>query len=174
MLPLLWGEGSPSYEGSTFSAAKLTCYPRPIQERIPILIGGSGEKTTLRLVARYADGCNLFGRPEVIRHKVEILRRHCSDLGRDPEQIEVTHLVDLMTAPDRQALRARVDRLRGRNVPAEVFVARHNAGTVDDQLAHIGAYRDAGASHSMVVLPDVHLDGSIETFGPIIANLAGT
>ena len=84
------------------------------------------------------------------------------------------HLVDLMTAPDRQALRARVDRLRGRNVPAEVFIARHNAGTVDDQLAHIAAYHDAGASHSMVVLPDVHLDGSIETFGPIIANLAGT
>jgi F420-dependent oxidoreductase-like protein len=174
MLPLLWGKGSPSYQGSTFSAAKLTCYPRPIQERIPILIGGSGEKVTLRLVARYADACNLFGRPEVIRHKVEILRRHCSDLGRDPEQIEVTHLVDLMTASDRQALRARVDRLRGRNVPAEVFVARHNAGTVDDQLAHIGAYRDAGASHSMVVLPDVHLDGSIESFAQVIANLAGT
>ena len=64
MLPLLWGKGSPSFEGSTFSAANLTCYPRPIQERIPILIGGSGEKTTLRLVARYADACNLFGRPE--------------------------------------------------------------------------------------------------------------
>ncbi|HSK06538.1 MAG TPA: TIGR03560 family F420-dependent LLM class oxidoreductase [Acidimicrobiia bacterium] len=174
MLPLLWGKGSPSFEGSTFSAAKLTCYPRPLQERIPILIGGSGEKTTLRLVARYADACNLFGRPDVIRHKVEILRRHCSDLGREPGQIEVSHLVDLMTAPDRQALRARVDLLRGRNAPAELFMARHNAGTVDDQQAHIAAYHDAGASHSMIVLPDVHLDGSIETFAQVIAKLAGT
>lgn len=174
MLPLLWGKGSPSFEGSTFSAAKLTCYPRPLQERIPILVGGSGEKVTLRLVARYADACNLFGRPEVVRHKVEALHRHCSELGRDPGQIEVTHLVDLMTAPDRGALRARVERLRGRNVPAEVFIARHNAGTVDDQLAHISAYRAAGATHSMVVLPDVHLDGSIETFAEVIAKLAGT
>jgi F420-dependent oxidoreductase-like protein len=174
MLPLLWGKGSPSFQGSTFSASQLICYPRPVQDRIPVLIGGSGERKTLRLVARYADACNLFGRPDVVRRKVEVLRGHCAEVGRDPGQIEVTHLVDLMTAMDRKTLRERVDRLRGRNVSADAFVARHNAGIVADQLSHIAAYREAGADHSMVVMPDVHLEGSIETFAEVIANLTRT
>jgi F420-dependent oxidoreductase-like protein len=172
MLPLLWGKGSPSFEGVTFSAPELACYPRPIQERIPILVGGSGEKRTLRLVARYADACNLFGKPDVIRRKVEVLRRHCSDLDRDPDEIEVTHLVDVMVAPDRTALRERVERLRGRNTTVESFMTRHNAGTIEDHLDLLAAYRQAGASHSMVVLPDAHMEGSIETFGLVIAAMA--
>jgi F420-dependent oxidoreductase-like protein len=169
MLPLLWGKGSPSFEGAAFSAPELACYPRPIQERIPILVGGSGERRTLLLVARYADACNLFGKPEVIRHKVEVLQRHCSDVDRDPDEIEVTHLLDMMVAPDRKALRDSVERLRGRNTTVEAFMARHNAGTIDDQLDLVAAYREAGASHTMVSLPDAHLEGSIETFGRVIA-----
>jgi F420-dependent oxidoreductase-like protein len=168
MLPLLWGKGSPSFEGATFSAPELVCYPRPVQEHIPILIGGSGEKRTLLLAARYADACNLFGKPDVIQRKVEVLRKHCSEIERDPDEVEVTHLVDAMVASDRKALRERVDRLRGRNTTVEQFMARHNAGLVEDQLEHFAAYHQAGASHSMVVLPDAHLEGSIETFGLVI------
>ncbi len=169
MLPLLWGKGSPSFSGTTFSAPELICYPRPIQEHIPILIGGSGEQRTLRLVARYADACNLFGRPDVIRHKVEVLHRHCAEFERDPDEVEVTHLVDVMTAPDRKTLREQVDRLRGRNTTAEAFMSRHNAGIVEDQVVHMEAFHDAGATRSMVVMPDVHLDGSVEAFGEVIA-----
>jgi len=172
MLPLLWGKGSPPFSGTTFSAPDLVCYPRPIQDRIPILIGGSGEKRTLPLVARYADACNLFGRPDVIRGKVEVLAGHCAEIDRDPDEIEVTHLVNVLTAPDRKSLRARVDQLRGRNIPADTYVARHNAGTVEDQLDHIGAYHRAGARHSMVVMPDVHLEGSIENFAEVIGGLS--
>lgn len=174
MLPLLWGKGSPSFEGVTFSAPELTCYPRPIREHIPILIGGSGERRTLRLVARYADACNLFGRPDVIRRKVEVLHGHCSEIDRDPDEIEVTHLVDVMVAPDREALRERVERLRGRSTTAEAFMARNNVGVVEDQLEHFAAYHQAGANHSMVVLPDAHLEGSIETFGLVIGAMAHT
>jgi F420-dependent oxidoreductase-like protein len=169
MLPLLWGKGSPSFQGVTFSAPELACYPRPIQERIPILLGGSGERRTLQLVARYADACNLFGKPEVVRHKVEVLRRHCSDVDRDPDEIEVTHLLDVMVAPDRKTLRDSVELLRGRNTTVEAFMARHNAGTVEDLLDLVAAFREAGAGHTMVSLPDVHLEGSIETFGRVIA-----
>ena len=57
------------------------CYPRPLQAHVPILVGGSGERRTLRLVARYADACNLFGELPTIRHKVGVLRRHCEELG---------------------------------------------------------------------------------------------
>lgn len=92
LLPLMWGKGNPSFEGRVVGAPDTTCYPRPLQERIPILIGGSGERKTLRLVAQYADACNLFGDPKMVRRKVEVLHAHCADLGRDPASIEVTHL----------------------------------------------------------------------------------
>ena len=64
LLPLMWGPGSPRFEGRTTVVAEATCYPRPLQERIPLLVGGSGERRTLRLVARHADACNLFGDPD--------------------------------------------------------------------------------------------------------------
>ena len=69
------------------------CYPRPLQERIPLLVGGSGERTTLRLAARYADACNLFAfAPEMVAQKLDVLDRHCETEGRDPAAIERTIL----------------------------------------------------------------------------------
>ena len=66
--------------------------PRPVQQpRVPVLIGGSGERKTLRLVAQYADACNLFGEsPQVVGHKLDVLRRHCDDAERDYDAIEKT------------------------------------------------------------------------------------
>ena len=84
LLPLLWGKGSPRFEGRTVTVPEAICYPRPLQEHIPILVGGSGERRTLRLVARYADACNLFGDAATVRHKVDVLHRHCADVDRDP------------------------------------------------------------------------------------------
>ncbi|MCI0543751.1 MAG: TIGR03560 family F420-dependent LLM class oxidoreductase [Actinobacteria bacterium] len=171
MLPLLWGKGSPRFEGRTFSAAELVCYPRPVQKRIPILVGGSGERRTLRLVAGYADACNLFGTPEVVEAKVDVLRRHCSDLGRDPGDIEVTHLLTVLNAGDRRQLIDKVDRLRGRNVTPESYARRVNAGTVADHVSLFARYRHAGAGHSIVSLPDVSEEGSIESFAEVIERM---
>jgi F420-dependent oxidoreductase-like protein len=92
LLPLMWGPGSPRFEGKTVVVEEATCYPRPLQERVPLLVGGSGEKRTLRLVARYADACNLFGDAERVRHKLEVLRSWCEAEGRDPASVEATHL----------------------------------------------------------------------------------
>ena len=170
MLPLLWGKGTPSFEGKTFSAKELICYPRPIQDRIPIMVGGSGEKKTLRLVAKYADACNLFGDSETVRHKVEVLRQHCAELNRDPDEITVTHLLTTLAAGDTKSLRERIEQLRGRNTSAEQYADRSNAGTVEDLIGLFSAYSAAGAGHSIIALPDVALEGSIETFGEIIAS----
>lgn len=169
MLPLLWGKGSPSFEGKEFTASELTCYPRPIQEKIPILIGGSGEKRTLRLVARYGDAANLFGKPPVIRHKVEVLREHCSDIERDPEEVEVGHLMTAMVAPDGDALRHHIGRLRARNQSTEQYAASNNAGLAEDLVDLFAAYHQAGAKHSIVALPNVHLETSLEAFGDVIS-----
>jgi F420-dependent oxidoreductase-like protein len=98
LLPLMWGPGAPRFEGRTITVPEAVCYPRPLQERIPILVGGGGERRTLRLVARAADACNLFGGPDDVRRKLAVLHSHCAAEGRDPAAITVTHLSSPGTA----------------------------------------------------------------------------
>jgi len=90
----MWSEDDGPYEGRHYRLAETICSPRPIQQPRPrILVGGSGEKKTLRLVARYADACNLFAsEPDVVAHKLEVLAAHCADAQRDPGEIEKTIL----------------------------------------------------------------------------------
>lgn len=174
MLPLLWGKGTPEFRGHHIESDELICYPRPIQDPIPILVGGGGEKKTLRLVAGYADACNLFGDPDRIRHKIEVLQRHCLDLDRDPAEIEVTHLTNAMAAGDRKSLRERVEALRDRNTTPESYMKRHNAGIVEDLEELFTRYAEAGAGHSIVAIPDVSRAGSVEEFGQVIARFDPT
>lgn len=80
------------YDGTHYQLAQTLCSPQPLT-RPEILIGGSGERKTLRLVAQYGDACNLFtSTPEEVAHKLDVLHRHCADLGRDPAEIRVTML----------------------------------------------------------------------------------
>ena len=87
---LLDGESVTSPEGGHYAMRNLRQEPLPLQPHLPIMIGGSGERKTLRTVARYADMWNAMGRPEVLAHKVEVLKAHCAEVGRDPAQIEFT------------------------------------------------------------------------------------
>src|SRR5262249_30748776 len=81
LLPLMWGKGAPAFKGRTIDVPEALSYPRPVQEHIPILVGGSGERKTLRLVAQYADACNLFGDAKTITRKLAVLRDHCAVVG---------------------------------------------------------------------------------------------
>ncbi|MEA2410927.1 MAG: hypothetical protein QOC77_1488 [Thermoleophilaceae bacterium] len=151
LLPLMWGPGSPRFEGRTLTVEEATCYPRPLQERIPILVGGSGEKRTLKLVARHADACNLFGDVDVVRHKLAVLREHCAAQGRDPDAITVTHL-----APARVVSSAGEREGQG-------------AATVEE---HVGRYRElaeAGVQTAIVALSDAHGAESVSAFADVIA-----
>jgi F420-dependent oxidoreductase-like protein len=150
LLPLLWGKGSPPFEGRTTTVPEAICYPRPLQERVPILVGGSGEQRTLRLVARYADACNLFGDAATVRHKVEVLHRHCADLDRDPAEVTVSHLTQA------HVIEAGDDR------PTAA------AGTVDEQVGRFRDYAEAGVQTAIVSLDDVAA-GGIARFAPVIA-----
>ncbi|MDQ2933621.1 MAG: LLM class flavin-dependent oxidoreductase [Chloroflexota bacterium] len=87
---LLDGGRVTSPPGGHYAFDDLVVLPRPVQPRVPIMIGGSGERKTLGTVAKYADMWNANGTVEVLRHKEEVLRRHCEEVGRDPAQIERT------------------------------------------------------------------------------------
>lgn len=85
---LLDGKAVTSTESDHYRFQDLRHAPLPVQSKLPIMIGGAGEKKTLRTVARYADMWNTSASPEVIAHKVDVLRRHCDEVGRDPAEIE--------------------------------------------------------------------------------------
>ncbi|MEP7159257.1 MAG: LLM class flavin-dependent oxidoreductase [Chloroflexota bacterium] len=87
---VLGGGSATSPEGGRYSLKNLRQEPLPLQKRLPIMIGGSGEKKTLRTVAKYADMWNAMGKPEKLAHKVEVLREHCDAVGRDVNEIEFT------------------------------------------------------------------------------------
>lgn len=88
----MWSDDDGPYKGKHYELGETMCSPRPVQQPRPtLMIGGGGEKKTLRLVARYADACNLFGsEADVITHKLDVLKGHCEAEGRDYEEIEKT------------------------------------------------------------------------------------
>ncbi len=170
-LPLLWGKGSPRFEGATVELGEALCYPRPIQEHIPMIVGGSGERRTLRLVAQFADGCNLFGDPEVVARKVAVLGRHCDSFGRDPTEIDVSHLSTILIGRDHDAVAAAIERLRPKRMGAERFARDTNAGTVADHYERAMRLVEAGVNTLIVRLVDVADPGAIETLGDLISRL---
>jgi F420-dependent oxidoreductase-like protein len=109
----MWSGGSGTHErfdGTHVTATHLINSPQSLSRpRVPILVGGGGERKTLRLVAQYADACNLFGRdPAVVRHKLAVLREHCEALGRNYDEIERTVLVS--TDPSAESAQELVER----------------------------------------------------------------
>ena len=151
LFPLLWGPGAPRFAGRTVTVPEAVCYPRPIQERIPIIVGGSGEQRTLRLVARHADGCNLFGDPAVIAHKVAVLHRHCEAEGRDPAEITVTQLSE-----------AAVIDPGGDRYDAV-------AGTAEEQIGRYRELADAGVEEVFLALHEDGTGEQIERFAEVTA-----
>jgi len=88
----MWSDDDGPFRGKHYRLAETLCSPRPLR-RLPVLIGGQGERKTLRLVARYGDACNLFATsPDLVRGKLEVLRRHCDDVGRPYDEIRKTVL----------------------------------------------------------------------------------
>ena len=153
LLPVMWGPGAPAFHGKVVSVPEAICYPRPLQDHIPILVGGSGERKTLRLVARYADACNFFGGVATVRHKLGVLHAHCADVGRDPADVRVTHLgavrvVDEGADPGPQ--------------PPLTLV-----GTVEDHIGRFRELAEAGVQTAIVRLADLDVS-SVERFAPVI------
>ncbi len=87
----MWSDDDGPFKGKHYTLSETICNPPPAQRpRPPIMIGGGGERKTLRLVAKYADACNVAGNAQEISHKFDVLKRHCDDVGRDYDEIERT------------------------------------------------------------------------------------
>jgi F420-dependent oxidoreductase-like protein len=155
LLPLMWGPGSPRFAGRTLTVEEALCYPRPLQERIPILVGGSGEKRTLRLVARHADACNLFGDPATVRGKLEVLRAHCAAEDRDPAEIHVTHLAPARVIAEGEAREGQ------------------GAATAEEHVGRCRELAEAGVQTEIVGLSDSAGAESVARFAPVIAAFPG-
>jgi alkanesulfonate monooxygenase SsuD/methylene tetrahydromethanopterin reductase-like flavin-dependent oxidoreductase (luciferase family) len=127
-----------AFDGRHYHATRLLNSPQALSKPHPrILIGGGGEQKTLRLVAQYADACNIFGGPDQLTHKFAVLRERCAEVGRPFEEIERTNLqsVDLRS-----------------ETPAQIV----------DRFATLA---EVGVQHVILNMAGVSDPGNIETFG---------
>lgn len=132
-----------SLESPNYRIVDAPCDPKPVQPKLPLLVGGKGERRTLRIAARFADEWNSWTTPEEFRHKIEVLERHCAELGRDPASIHrsTQGLVFLSTDTAWLARHRSADPGRPRllGTPAEV-------------VEQVARYRDAGVDE--LIVPD--------------------
>lgn len=107
----MWSDGPVTYAGHHYSLEDADSLPKPSSGRPPIVIGGTGERKTLRLVAQYADewNCDGYLTAERYAHKVQVLEQHCEAVGRDPAEIRRSMLVHVVTGPDEKV----IDRIMG-------------------------------------------------------------
>jgi F420-dependent oxidoreductase-like protein len=139
---LMWSGEVESYEGEHYHLAEALNSPQALSEpHPPIMIGGMGEQKTLKLVAQYADACNLFiyGGSDAVRHKLDVLRGHCEDVGRDYEEIERTGLGTANLSED--------------------------AMTAEDVINLCREMNEVGIQHLIFNMPNVNDIAPLETFG---------
>ena len=105
VIRLLHSEERSNFEGRYYRLVDAPCEPKPVQRPLPLLIGGGGERTTMRIAARYADEWNCWGLPELVAHKSEVLERHCLEIGRDPSSIRRSAQAALFMSDDARQLR---------------------------------------------------------------------
>jgi F420-dependent oxidoreductase-like protein len=164
-----------SFRGTRHHTEGAYNVPQPVQPGGPkILIGGGGEKKTLRLVARYADMWNGFGDEEQIRHKLEVIGQHCTDIGRDPNEITTTRLGTLIvtdTHEEAEALVDEVKRLRGLDDAAAR--ASMISGTADDVAERIQRFFDVGLDGMLFNLPKGSTPEDVERAGAMLTERFG-
>jgi len=164
----LFREEHPSFTGRYYRIEDAWNVPRPVQPGgPPILVGGSGEKRTLRLVAQYADFCNVTGDLDTIRRKVRVLHEHCAAVGRDPSEVTVSRLSTLVltdsaaeTAGTREFLAS---------AAGEEAAAGFNVGQADEIASQANELREAGVQYQIFNMPT----SGVEVIGRVGELLGG-
>jgi alkanesulfonate monooxygenase SsuD/methylene tetrahydromethanopterin reductase-like flavin-dependent oxidoreductase (luciferase family) len=165
-----------SFDGRYYHIKDALNFPRPVQPNgPPILIGGGGEQRTLKLVAQYADMCNIFGDPATVRHKMDVLRHHCETVGRDPGTIVKTRLGSLIIRrTDDEANRLFQQLLNRPNVNKDWARAGFIIGGPDHVAEQAQALLDAGLDGLTFSMPQVHDLEQVALAGETLSALIGT
>ena len=150
----LFSQEKSRFDGKFYQLDDASLEPKPVQNPLPLLIGGGGEKVTLRITARWADEWNVWGNVETLQRKMAILDGHCADVGRDPAQIQRSAVALLFLSDDA----AFVEKMRSRDIGRPVIV-----GNVAEVQETVRAYAEAGVDE--LIVPDF-------TLGPMDAKLA--
>ena len=158
-----------THDGPFYTLRDAICAPRPVQARLPILVGGSGRRKTLRTVAARADAWNTSGTVEAVRDADEALREHCRDLGRDEATIERTVSFPLVIRSTREAGLARLRELRAANGMAADFDVPVLTGPPAAITHDLEPYRALGFRHVIARLPAPYDRETIERIGEVRA-----
>jgi len=150
------------FEGEWFRLTQARNEPRPVQQRLPIWVGGTGERRTLRIAARFADGWNApFVSPEQFAAKRDVLDRHCADVGRDPG--DVSAAVNVGLAWSEESLRSQFGALADRVRPGVL------TGSFEEVVDRVGQYVDAGADQVNLALRAPFDVDALEQFSSTMA-----
>jgi F420-dependent oxidoreductase-like protein len=172
----MFREEAPTFEGRYYQIQGALNFPRPIQPNgPPIMIDGGGEQRTLKLVAQYADMSNIFGDPAMVRHKLDVLERHCEEIGRDPNTIVKTRLGSLIIRKsDAEAQRLFEWVLNLPGIDKERVRTSFIAGGPDRVAEHAQKFLDAGLDGLIFNMPRMEDPEAIELAGQTLAGLRQT
>jgi len=160
----MWTESETTFKGRHYTVADAINQPKGVQSpHIPMMIAGGGERMTLKVVAKYADMCNLLGDPATVAHKLEVLRRHCEAVGRDFGAIRKTVLMYGSLGDTEREARSRLPQWIPAVFPGEL--AEYGlVGTVETVRERIAAYEAVGVEEFVISFPDVIGGGVVEGF----------
>jgi F420-dependent oxidoreductase-like protein len=159
------GQTTASFNGKYYKINNAYCNPKPIQKPSPpIMIGGNGERHTLKIVAKYADACNLFGSAETVKRKLSILREHCKSVGRDYDSILKTKLGFILIDDDKKLIEKRVQQI-SKGMPEEQVREFLIYGTPEDVLKQMELLEEVGIQYLIVDLEPHRELEALEIFG---------
>ena len=165
VIKAMWGPGDATFEGRYYQVRGAINEPKPVQKpHPPIWIGGGGEKVTLKLVAQYGDACNLGGDVETVRHKLDVLRAHCKDVGRDYDSILKTIELYAIFGDAAEVDRVVTEVARRSRRDATIVKMRYVIGDARYVRDQIKAYGDLGVDYVVVNLPNAADGGVISRF----------
>lgn len=146
VIKLLYTEEKANFDGEYYQLKDAPLVPKPVQSPLPLMIGGGGEKVTLRITAAHADEWNVWGTPDILEHKMNVLDRHCEDLGRDPKSIERSAVALLFLVDDE----AQAEKIKASPPPMPSLI-----GTTDQLRDTVARFIELGVDE--LIVPDFNL-----------------
>ena len=165
VIKALYSEPVANFTGQRYQLNDASLEPKPVQDPLPLMIGGGGEKVTLKITARWADEWNVWGTPETLEHKMRILDAHCESLGRDPKEIQRSAVALLFMSNDE----AYVKQMKDAGIQRASII-----GTVSEVRDIVAQYEALGVDE--LIVPDFTLGGrkqKKETLDRFIKDVAG-